>query len=172
MQLVEGPAVFGLELLIVAASGGLSMLFSTMGKTAFVFISTLCCFNPVFAQLCLVLAVSVALDHHMIMLVAAAVTFALPASLLEVADGAYDVVLVASGLVCVEDETASRLVFFAPGTQFNVKTKAGLAVVTIANVTTLAHAVFEKPLDEHIATEATMLPDRTNIYFFFAYFGQ
>ena len=74
--MVKGPAVFGLEFLIIAASGGLSKLFLTMGKTAFVFISTLCCFNPVFAQLCLVLSVSIALDHHMIVLVVAAIASA------------------------------------------------------------------------------------------------
>ena len=73
MQLVEGPAVFGLELLIIAASGGLSKLFLTMSKTTFVFISALCCFNPVFAQLRLVLSICVALDHLMIMVVVAAV---------------------------------------------------------------------------------------------------
>ena len=69
LRMVEGPAVFGLELLIVAASGGLSKLFLTMSETTFVFISALCCFYPIFAQLCLVLSISVALDHHMIMLV-------------------------------------------------------------------------------------------------------
>ena len=73
LSVVEGSAVLGLELLIIAASGGLSKLFLTMSKTTFVFISALCCFYPVFAQLCLVLPISVALDHHMIMLVVATV---------------------------------------------------------------------------------------------------
>ena len=73
LRVIEGSAVFGLELLIVAASGGLSKLFLTMGETTFVFISALCCFNPVFAQLRLVLSICVALDHLMIMVVVAAV---------------------------------------------------------------------------------------------------
>lgn len=68
--LIEGPAIFGLELLVL--NGGLGQLLLPMGKNALVLIATLSCLNPVFAQLGLVFAISVALSEHFVLGVALA----------------------------------------------------------------------------------------------------
>ena len=62
-RMVEGPAVLALELIVVDAAGSLCQLLLTMGETTFALISTLSSLNPILAQLCLILAICVVLDH-------------------------------------------------------------------------------------------------------------
>lgn len=45
--LIEGPAIFGLELFVL--NSGLGQLLLSMGENALVLIATLSCLNPVFA---------------------------------------------------------------------------------------------------------------------------
>ena len=62
-RVVEGPAVLALELIVVDAAGSLSQLLLTMGETTFALISALGSLNPILAQLCLILAICIVLDH-------------------------------------------------------------------------------------------------------------
>ena len=68
LSVVEGSAVLGLELLIIAASGSLSELLLSVGEAAFILVPALCCLNPVLAELSLVLAICVALEHLVVVL--------------------------------------------------------------------------------------------------------
>lgn len=70
LSVVEGSAVLGLELLIIAASGSLSELLLSVGEAAFILIPALCCLDPVLAEFSLVLAICVALEHLVVVLMA------------------------------------------------------------------------------------------------------
>ena len=65
LGVVERPAVLALELFIVATPGSYCKLVLAVGKSTLVLVAALSCFNPVLAQLSLVFAVSVVLQHHL-----------------------------------------------------------------------------------------------------------
>ena len=65
LSVVERPAVLALELFIVTTPGSQCKLILAVGKTALVLVAALSCLDPVLAQLSLVFAVSVVLQHHL-----------------------------------------------------------------------------------------------------------
>ena len=67
-RVVEGPAVLALELVVVDAAGSLCELLLSVGKTTLALISALGSLNPILAELSLILAISIVLDHLWLLL--------------------------------------------------------------------------------------------------------
>ena len=68
LRVVEGPTIFGLELLVILAHGSIGELLLAVGKAALGLVAALCCLNPVLAEFGLVFAVCVVfleLGHHL-----------------------------------------------------------------------------------------------------------
>ena len=61
LRMVKGPTVLWLELFVIRTHSGSSELLLAMGEATLWLVAALCCLDPIFAEFCLILAISVEL---------------------------------------------------------------------------------------------------------------